>query len=97
MVGDIDVPSLWLRDACMCGECRDEFSGQRLRGVLALDPDTCIASWRDDGDDIERDVLARRSCVALLEVLARRQRPGQRGGLRRSQRAAPSAVGSRRS
>jgi gamma-butyrobetaine dioxygenase len=52
VVGDIDVPSLWLRDACMCGECRDEFSGQRLRGVLALDPDTCIASWRDDGDDI---------------------------------------------
>ena len=53
MVGDIDVPSLWLRDACACGECRDEFSGQRLRGVLTLDPLTSIASWRNDGDDIE--------------------------------------------
>ena len=53
MVGDIDVPSLWLRDACSCGECRDEFSGQRLRGVLSLDPRTDIASWRHDGDDIE--------------------------------------------
>ncbi len=31
---------LWLRDACSCAECRDEFSGQRLRGVLTLDPHT---------------------------------------------------------
>ena len=53
MVGNIDVPSLWLRDACTCSECRDQFSGQRLRGVLTLDPHTAIASWRDDGDDIE--------------------------------------------
>ncbi|MEP7201274.1 MAG: TauD/TfdA family dioxygenase [Ilumatobacteraceae bacterium] len=53
MVGYIDVPPLWLRDACSCSECRDEFSGQRLRGVLALDADTEIASWRNDGDDIE--------------------------------------------
>ena len=53
MVGDPDVPPLWLRDACTCGECRDEFSGQRLRSVLTLDPHTCIASWRNDGDDIE--------------------------------------------
>lgn len=53
MVGDIDVPSVWLRDACTCGVCRDEFSGQRLRGVLALDPHIDIASWRVDGDDIE--------------------------------------------
>lgn len=53
MVGDIDVPSLWLRDACACGECRDEFSGQRLRGVLTLDAETDVASWRNDGDDIE--------------------------------------------
>ncbi len=53
MVGDLDVDPLWLRDACSCSECRDEFSGQRLRGVLTLDPHTDIASWRDDGDDIE--------------------------------------------
>ncbi|MBK5330940.1 MAG: TauD/TfdA family dioxygenase [Ilumatobacteraceae bacterium] len=53
MIGDIDVPSLWLRDACTCGECRDGYSGQRLLGVLALDPDTSIASWHNDGDDIE--------------------------------------------
>jgi gamma-butyrobetaine dioxygenase len=53
VVGDIDVAPLWLRDACSCAECRDEFSGQRLRGVLTLDADTEIASWRDDGDDIE--------------------------------------------
>ena len=53
MVGDIDVPPLWLRDACSCGECRDDFSGQRLRGVLTLDPETAVASWRNDGDDIE--------------------------------------------
>ena len=52
MVGDIDVPALWLRDACTCSECRDEFSGQRLRGVLTLDPHTEIAAWRDDGDEI---------------------------------------------
>jgi gamma-butyrobetaine dioxygenase len=53
VVGDIDVPSLWLRDACMCGDCRDQFSGQRLSGVLTLDPHTSIDSCRDDGDDIE--------------------------------------------
>ena len=53
MVGDIDVAPLWLRDACSCSECRDEFSGQRLRGVLSLDAHTGIASWCDDGDDIE--------------------------------------------
>jgi gamma-butyrobetaine dioxygenase len=53
MPGDLDVPPLWLRDACSCGECRDAFSGQRLRGVLTLDAQTGIASWRDDGDDIE--------------------------------------------
>jgi gamma-butyrobetaine dioxygenase len=53
VVGDIDVVPLWLRDACACGECRDEFSGQRLRGVLTLDADTDVASWRIDGDDIE--------------------------------------------
>ena len=68
---------MWLRDACCAAKCRDQFSGQRLRGVLDLDPDTCIASWRDEGDEIIGDVLARRSCVALLEVVARRQRPGQ--------------------
>ena len=38
---------------CSCGECRDAFSGQRLRGALTLDDQTDIASWRDDGDDIE--------------------------------------------
>ena len=53
MVVGLDVPPLWLRDACTCGECRDEFSGQRLRSVLTLDPETGIASWRDDGDEIE--------------------------------------------
>jgi gamma-butyrobetaine dioxygenase len=53
VVGDIDVPSLWLRDACMCVDCRDQFSGQRLRGVMTIDPQTEIASWLDDGDDIE--------------------------------------------
>jgi gamma-butyrobetaine dioxygenase len=51
--GVLDVPSLWLRDACSCRECRDEFSGQRLRGVLTLDAHTGIKSWREDGDDIE--------------------------------------------
>jgi gamma-butyrobetaine dioxygenase len=53
VLGELDVPALWLRDACSCGECRDEFSGQRLRGSLTLDARTSIASWRDDGDDIE--------------------------------------------
>ncbi len=53
MVGDIDVPSQWLRDSCACGECRDEFCGQRLRSVLTLDPDTAVASWLENGDDIE--------------------------------------------
>ena len=53
MLGELDVPALWLRDACSCSECRDAFSGQRLRGVLTLDTQTEIASWRDDGDDIE--------------------------------------------
>ena len=53
MLVGLDVPPLWLRDACTCGECRDAFSGQRLRSVLALDPETDIASWRDDGDEIE--------------------------------------------
>ena len=47
------IPALWLRDACSCAECRDEFSGQRLRGVLTLDAETEIAVWRVDGDDVE--------------------------------------------
>jgi gamma-butyrobetaine dioxygenase len=53
VVGDIEVAPVWLRDACCCGECRDEFSGQRLRSVLSLDLDTEITAWRNDGDDIE--------------------------------------------
>jgi gamma-butyrobetaine dioxygenase len=53
VIGDIDVAPIWLRDACSCGECRDAFSGQRLRSVLALDVATGISSWREDGDDIE--------------------------------------------
>ncbi|HEY0518143.1 MAG TPA: TauD/TfdA family dioxygenase [Ilumatobacteraceae bacterium] len=53
MLDDLDVPALWLRDACSCHDCRDSFSGQRLRGVLTLDPATQIASWRNDGDDVE--------------------------------------------
>jgi gamma-butyrobetaine dioxygenase len=53
VVGDLDVLPLWLRDACSCSECRDEFSGQRLRGVLTLDPHTEVASWNSDGDEIE--------------------------------------------
>lgn len=53
MGADLDVPALWLRDSCPCGECRDAFSGQRLRSVLTLDAQTGIASWRDDGDEIE--------------------------------------------
>jgi gamma-butyrobetaine dioxygenase len=53
MVAELDVPALWLRDACSCGECRDAFSGQRLRSVFTLDAKTGIASWRDDGDVIE--------------------------------------------
>lgn len=44
---------MWLRDACACGRCRDEFSGQRLHSVLTLDPHTEIATWREDCDDIE--------------------------------------------
>jgi gamma-butyrobetaine dioxygenase len=52
VAGDIDVAPLWLRDACSCSECRDEFSGQRLRGVLSLDASTQILSWTDDGDEI---------------------------------------------
>ncbi|MEA3185228.1 MAG: gamma-butyrobetaine dioxygenase [Ilumatobacteraceae bacterium] len=53
MVGELDVAPMWLRDACSCTECRDEFSGQRLRGVLTLDPQTDVASWHVDGDEIE--------------------------------------------
>jgi gamma-butyrobetaine dioxygenase len=53
VLGELDVPALWLRDACSCGACRDAFSGQRLRGSLTLDVQTGVASWRDDGDDIE--------------------------------------------
>ena len=53
MVGDIDVAPLWLRDACSCADCRDEFSGQRLRGVISLDPDTEIASWDETDGTIE--------------------------------------------
>jgi gamma-butyrobetaine dioxygenase len=53
VVGELDVAPMWLRDACSCTECRDEFSGQRLRGVLTLDPQTDVASWHVDGDEIE--------------------------------------------
>jgi gamma-butyrobetaine dioxygenase len=45
------IPALWLRDACACEQCRHP-SGQRLRGVTALDPDTAVAAVLVDGDDV---------------------------------------------
>ena len=50
-IGDLEVPALWLRDACPCTECRHAGSGQRLHSVLALDPDTTVSSVAIDGDD----------------------------------------------
>ena len=76
MLVGLDVPPLWLRDACSCGECRDEFSGQRLRSVLALDPEPTSprgGRWRRH----RGDVRARRPRVPLLEVVAERQRAGR--------------------
>lgn len=52
-IDDLEVPALWLRDACRCAECRHAGSGQRLHSVLALDPHTTVASVRVVGDDVE--------------------------------------------
>ncbi|MCU1396567.1 MAG: Gamma-butyrobetaine dioxygenase [Ilumatobacteraceae bacterium] len=52
-VDGLELPALWLRDACACGECRHAGSGQRLRSVLSLDPHTTVAATVVDGDDVE--------------------------------------------
>ena len=53
VLDDLSVPALWLRDACPCTECRHPGSGQRLRSVLALEPDTGVATFSSSGDDVE--------------------------------------------
>src|SRR4051794_32862382 len=53
VLDNVVVPDVWLRDACPCAECRDPGSGQRLRSVLAVDPDTAIVSSVRHGDDLE--------------------------------------------
>ena len=52
-IDDVDVPALWLRDACPCAGCRHTGSGQRLHSVLALDPGTTVADVHIDGDDVD--------------------------------------------
>lgn len=51
-VNDLTIPTLWLRDACTCAECRHAGSGQRLHSVLALDPATTSTRVEIDGDDV---------------------------------------------
>src|SRR4051812_10744460 len=51
-IGDLEVSALWLRDSCICNECRHADSGQRLRSVLALDPSTSATSVSVDGDSV---------------------------------------------
>ncbi len=53
VVDGLPVPSLWLRDACSCAECRDSRSGQRLRSALTLDPATEVDDLRADGDEVQ--------------------------------------------
>lgn len=49
----LEVSALWLRDACGCFECRHAGSGQRLRSLLSLDPDTGASVVDVNGDDVE--------------------------------------------
>lgn len=53
VVDGLPVPSLWLRDACSCSECRDGRSGQRLRSALTLDPATEVDDLIADGDEVQ--------------------------------------------
>ena len=53
VVDGLAVPSLWLRDACSCAECRDGRSGQRLRSALTLDPATEVDDLVADGDEVQ--------------------------------------------
>ena len=52
-IEDLELPALWLRDACPCGECRHTGSGQRLHSVLALDPATMVTGVHLRGDDVD--------------------------------------------
>ena len=52
-IDDLEVPALWLRDACACAECRHPGSGQRLRSVLSLDPAIRVESLTVSGDSVE--------------------------------------------
>ncbi|MBI4934613.1 MAG: TauD/TfdA family dioxygenase [Actinobacteria bacterium] len=52
-IDDLELPALWLRDACPCAACRHAGSGQRLHSVLALDPGTTVAAVHIDGDVVD--------------------------------------------
>ncbi|MCU1368177.1 MAG: Gamma-butyrobetaine dioxygenase [Ilumatobacteraceae bacterium] len=52
VVGDLEISALWLRDSCICNECRHAGSGQRLRSVLELDPSTSATAVAIDGDSV---------------------------------------------
>ncbi len=46
-------PAIWLRDCCVCAECRDPGSGQRLRGITDLPADVTVTGTRAAGDAVE--------------------------------------------
>jgi gamma-butyrobetaine dioxygenase len=52
-IDDLEVPAIWLRDACPCAECRHAGSGQRLHSVLELDPSTVVTAVAIDGDKVD--------------------------------------------
>lgn len=52
VVADLEVSALWLRDSCICNDCRHAGSGQRLRSVLTLDPSTSATAVAVDDDSV---------------------------------------------
>jgi len=43
-----DISAQLIRDHCLCAQCRDPHSGQRLRSVLELDPELFVTEIEED-------------------------------------------------
>jgi gamma-butyrobetaine dioxygenase len=45
-------PAVWLRDNCLCGECLDPVSGQKLNDITELPHDVAVSAAEETGDSI---------------------------------------------
>jgi gamma-butyrobetaine dioxygenase len=45
-------PAVWLRDNCLCAECMDPGSGQKLHGITELPDDLVITATQEAGESV---------------------------------------------